>query len=155
MDSTQQKAAKFHWGHGVIIYFSAFVIFMVVMVVMASKQDFDLVTDDYYAQEIAYQKDIDARHNNAALAQPATISLDEKAKILAVHIPIEVAPQEGEIYLFRPSGTALDKKYRLEVDAEGGQFIDVSGITKGAYDVHMTWASGGVQYKVNQRIIIP
>lgn len=147
-----KTAFKFHWGHAVIVYFSAFVLFMLFMVYQCVRQDFDLVTEDYYAQEIGYQSDIDAQQRANNLATPATIALHDK--ILAINIPAQAMAEAGEIYLFRPSATALDKKYALKTEADGSQFLDLSALTTGAYNVQLRWKSGGVDYQATQRIII-
>jgi hypothetical protein len=150
--TTAKTAFKFHWGHAVIVYFSAFVLFMLFMVYQCMRQEFDLVAEDYYAQEIGYQGDINAQQRAQSMATPATIALHDK--ILAVNIPAEAAPETGEIYLFRPSATALDKKYALKTEADGSQFLDVSALTTGAYNVQLRWKSGGADYQAIQRIII-
>ena len=73
---------KFTWGHGVIIALACFIIFICTLIftVEFSKNTFDLVTDNYYEEEINYQQEIDAT-NNASL-------LKEKPKI-------EIIPDSG------------------------------------------------------------
>ncbi len=51
------------WGWRITILYSSFVVFMIGMAVMAFRQDFDLVSDDYYEEEIAYQGRIDQMTN--------------------------------------------------------------------------------------------
>ncbi|MCB9190933.1 MAG: FixH family protein [Flavobacteriales bacterium] len=51
------------WGTRITLFYGSFVAFMLFMVVMAVQQDFDLVADNYYEQEIAYQDRIDQMNN--------------------------------------------------------------------------------------------
>ena len=52
-----------NWGKSILAVYIGFVLLMVFMVYIASRQDFDLVAKDYYQQEIAYQTKIDANKN--------------------------------------------------------------------------------------------
>ncbi|MGB1317661.1 MAG: FixH family protein, partial [Flavobacteriales bacterium] len=58
-----------NWGWGISIFYGSFVVFMLGMVTLAFQQDFDLVADDYYEQEIAYQGRIDQMNNAAEDSQ--------------------------------------------------------------------------------------
>ena len=45
-----------NWGNRIILVFVCFIAFILSMVTRAFQQDFDLVAEDYYAQELNYQK---------------------------------------------------------------------------------------------------
>ena len=47
---------KFHWGYGIALFFTAFVVFILTAVFTSTKENIHLVTEDYYAEELAYQK---------------------------------------------------------------------------------------------------
>ena len=51
---------RISWGIKITMLYMAFVVLIVTMVVASSHQHFDLVSDKYYADEIVYQKTIDA-----------------------------------------------------------------------------------------------
>ena len=46
---------KFNWGTGIVIFITQFVVSMSAMVFKASQQNVDLVTEDYYEKELAFQ----------------------------------------------------------------------------------------------------
>ena len=52
-----------NWGKGVTIAFILFVGFIMFMVVGAFRENFDLVSDDYYLEEINYQDKINQKAN--------------------------------------------------------------------------------------------
>ncbi len=54
---------RMNWGVRITILYSSFVLFMSTMVYMCTRQHFDLVAPDYYAQELQYQKVIDGTNN--------------------------------------------------------------------------------------------
>jgi nitrogen fixation protein FixH len=152
MEAIQKKQAGFHWGHAVIIYFSMFVVFMLFMVYQASQQTFDLVSENYYDEEIAYQSTIDEQHRANELSVKASLSIADN--VLSVRIPSETAAQSGEIYLFSPVATARDKRYALNTDASGLQMLDLGKLDKGIYDVQLRWKSKDVYYRQTERISI-
>ncbi len=61
---------KFNWGYKIVLVYSVFVAGILYLVVQSSRQQMDLVTDDYYAQEIRYQEKIDQSKRASALSEP-------------------------------------------------------------------------------------
>ena len=63
---------KFNWGTGIVLAFIGFISFILYFVITMStnkKYDHDLVTDDYYKQELEYQSDINKEKNAKTLNQ--------------------------------------------------------------------------------------
>ncbi len=60
---------KFNWGTGLVIVLGIFIIGMGTVTYKALNQRHDLVTTDYYQQELAYQNTIDAKKNAEALSE--------------------------------------------------------------------------------------
>lgn len=57
---------KVSWGTGIVIAIALFIGFIMTMVVKMStdpRADHEMVTDNYYAKELAYQEVIDAKKN--------------------------------------------------------------------------------------------
>ena len=63
-----------NWGHGIVATIVAFVLMMSFMVYKAVGESFDLVSPDYYAQEIAYQGKIDKLNRSAKLTEKIQVS---------------------------------------------------------------------------------
>src|SRR6187455_91675 len=68
---------KLSWGYKVTFVYIAFVAGMGFLVFKASSQKFDLVTKDYYEQELKYQQIIDQSANTSKLSAPVTIEKRE------------------------------------------------------------------------------
>ena len=62
---------KISWGHKILFTYLAFVAGMMGMVYFTTQQNRDLVSDNYYADELAFQKIIDESANTAALQSPS------------------------------------------------------------------------------------
>ena len=57
---------KINWGTGIVLAFIGFIAFIMYFVIsMNINKDYqhDLVTDDYYKEELEYQNDIDKEEN--------------------------------------------------------------------------------------------
>jgi hypothetical protein len=50
---------KISWGTGIAIFYSFFVIAMLVFVYAATNQDISLVSDTYYEEDLSYQVKLD------------------------------------------------------------------------------------------------
>ena len=58
----------FHWGHGLIIFFILYIGYLVGTVIKSRSINHNLVVDDYYAHDLAYQKMyVDASTNRQLL----------------------------------------------------------------------------------------
>ena len=102
---------KWNWGKGIVVGMLAFMSFILYFVIKLSINDdysHDLVTEDYYAKEIAYQKEIDAETNTKKLKEAFTGKRTNEGWL--VTFPSELKPSviKGKIFLYRPSNQKLD-----------------------------------------------
>ena len=53
---------NFNWGHGIILGLGSFIAFILFMIFIFpdGQQNAEMVSDDYYAEELNYQEVIDA-----------------------------------------------------------------------------------------------
>jgi len=70
---------KISWGYKIVIGYLAFVLGILFLVYKANQQKFDLVTEDYYGEELKYQNIIDQKSNVTELstAPVVTHSVDQ------------------------------------------------------------------------------
>ncbi len=141
-----------NWGHKITLVFSAFVVFMFVMVYKSMKTDFQLVTKEYYKDELAYQQVIDGtnRANSLSSNVQATQVNDE----LIIQLPTEMKGKtiSGSIWLYCSSDDKKDKRLELVVDENGKQVIDGKTILPATYLLKVTWKAGELNYYNEQRI---
>lgn len=141
---TEQKKFKFNWGWGIFCFFTLFVGFMIFMVYMTTTIDHDLVTSDYYKQEIEYQNKIDMKNNLAKTGQH--VSVKENGNEVRVTVPIngEKLIDKAEVYFYRPSDESKDLK--LDNHQNGTFIIPNDQLAKGEYVIKTQWAVDGVNY---------
>jgi len=130
-----------NWGKGIVLSFVLFLCVIVTMVVISMRQEVGLVAPDYYKQEIAYQDQIDRMNNYNQLAEKPSITIDRANQHLVVNFPPSLTSQvsKGEIQIFRPSTTGIDKKLELSLDSNGEQRIDLNQMLKGRWKAKLFW----------------
>jgi hypothetical protein len=145
---------KISWGTGIVI---AFVIFMggtISTAVYLMNKNVNLVTEDYYDQEIKYQQQIDRMERTSQLGNKQIVSFD--GSIVRINIPKSVLSSRltGEIYFYRPSDSKSDIKIPLITDTSGVQVIPVERLEKGLWKIKVSWLSKGKDYFSEDRILI-
>ena len=145
---------KFNWGTGIFI---AFVLFMGIVIttgVYLMNQDVDLVSDDYYDKEIAYQQHIDDVARTTELSSDEIILFD--GNFITIKLPTEISVKNisGEIYLYRPSDSKLDIRLPFLPDENRLQVIPVKNIQKGFWRVQFSWQADDKNYYSEKAIVI-
>ena len=140
-----------NWGHGLMIFFGAFVLFMISLVVICMKQDnIHLVTQNYYEEEIKYQQQIDKIANARELDYDA---LNYKAENRTVNL---VLPQgaEGILHLFRPSDARLDQKFAVKMQGRDALSIDLAHLQAGYWKMKLSWQEGDTEFYLEEQITL-
>jgi len=91
------KRWKWNWGTALALVLGVFIITMGFTLYRASQHRWDLVTHDYYEQELAYQQVIDGRTQAAKLAKRATISLQDGR--VRLQLPEALAGKEAWVQI--------------------------------------------------------
>lgn len=136
---------KFHWGHGIFVFYVFFVATLIVVVIKSRTFDNSLVTEAYYARDINYQQEYDRRKNSSALTEP--LKLVETASGYDLQFPNKgTAKVAGTLHLYRPSTKNEDRRLPLQVDGEGVMPLPLTGMKPGRYAAIVEWSAGGVDY---------
>jgi nitrogen fixation protein FixH len=143
---SKNSQRRFSWGLGITFLYSGFVVLIIGMVVMAMRQKVDLVSRDYYEQELKFQDKIDQVGRTALLQSPLTWEV--KPDVFSMRFPAEFQGQKisGNIYFFNPSDDKKDKKIALSPDASGLFEIPTAGLKKGVFKIQVSWQVKDVTY---------
>ena len=96
-----------------MLLYAVFVAGIVFLVVKASSQKFDLVTKDYYEQELQYQNVIDQSENAAKLSEPVIVKQKESALMVSFPREMKDRPKKINFYLYCPADSK--KRFYQEV----------------------------------------
>lgn len=143
-----------NWGNRLLLVFAVFGGGMSYMVYRCMQTPVDLVSKDYYKEELAYQQVIDGTRRANGLSGP--VRIDTAADGVRVVLPAEMRNRmvTGQVRFYCPADASRDRKMVLNMDVEGGQVIPREAILAGQYTVSVSWETGGVGYYSQQSLVI-
>jgi len=107
---------KINWGTGIVISIVLFMIFILYFVYQSLTPEYthELVSEDYYKDELHYQKEIDKLNN--AVKLKSKISLMNSDKGITIQFPDSINYQDvkGIISFQRYSSSVLDFRKNIE-----------------------------------------
>src|SRR5215831_587787 len=145
---------KLNWGHKLIIVFILFGSMMLYLVYRCVKTNYDLVSKDYYKDELVYQQVIDGAKKANLLS--SKVSIDQSDKLIRIHFPKEMESQRvtGEIWFYCESDAARDRKIPLNINANGIQQVSNQAIVPGNYIARFSWDCNGQHYYSEETVTI-
>lgn len=142
---------KLSWGYKIMFVYIAFVAGMGFLVFKASSQKFDLVTKDYYDQELKYQQVIDQAANTSRLSAP--IAIERNPSDLKISFPGEMKNKRKlvDFYLYYAADAKKDFRKSFELNEnEITQALPVG--MKGMYELKLSWEADGVKYYFEKKL---
>ena len=154
MKPTSPKRAN--WPYAIIATFILFAGYIGSMVYRAMRTDVDLVSADYYRQELAYQQRMESVARTAALPAPVQLTHDAALQRLTLQLPATMAGQavQGQIHFFRPSDQKLDFSLPLQAASDAPQFINTAKLQPGYWRVRLYFTAGGQVYFLEKNLQI-
>lgn len=143
---------KWNWGTKIGLLYGVFVAFTIFMVYKAFGEKYELVTEDYYAQEIKYQETINSKQRADELDKNLLISVERNQ--LKVLFPQQNEKIEGSITCFRPSDESKDFTVEFKT-TEDFYFIPLQKFSKGKYTLKLDWKVDETSFYKEQTVIIP
>ena len=143
------------WPWAIVLVLVIFAGSMISVMTMFLRQDIDMVTDDYYAQEAGYQKRIDHQRNARESGRAPKIDYHNELQKLQFDFPDKSARnRSGEIHLYRPSDADIDKRVAINTGSLGRQTVSIEGLKKGRWIVKVFWSERDVDYYIEQDLFI-
>lgn len=136
----------FNWGHKLTIFICAFAGMIILLVYKCTQTNFDLVTKEYYKDELVYQQVIDG--TNLANSLSAKTIVTQNDSYISIQFPEEMKGKSltGTASFYCPADARRDKKIALSVNAAALQQIGKQQFLPGRYIVKLSWNADGKQY---------
>ncbi|HXD78576.1 MAG TPA: FixH family protein [Puia sp.] len=141
-----------NWGNRILLVFIVFAGMISYMVYRCMKLPVELVSDEYYKDELAYQRVIDGTERANALSAPVTITIAPAGLVLRMPAEMRRRQLKGKIVFFCPADPSRDRILPLEPDVAGSQQIGAGTVRKGMYNVKIGWETGGANYFSEQAL---
>ena len=96
------------WVIGAFVFFG---LFIGTLVVISVREDVNLITKDYYQEELNHQAKITRQQNANQLEEKPQLSFENNAVKLL--FPLSSSIEKGELRVMRPSDDRLDQHFEL------------------------------------------
>lgn len=136
-----------NWGWKIVVAFVLFFMLMGTLVYRSATEDHQLVTENYYEKEMAYQEVIDQQ----ATAHEKGIHFEERATSICLVMPENIQDISGELKLYRASNAQLDRSFSWHKE---NPCLQASGFEKGKWKVSFQGVADDEPFYVEQIWII-
>ncbi len=150
------KTSRNLWPLGIVLALGLFAAGTLALIVIASSQRVDLVSADYYEQEIRFQDQLDRLNRTALIGDHVKVAYDAATRRITISLPTEHASADtaGRIQLYRPSATGMDRELALDLDAAGGQSVDAAALLPGLWKVRVHWTARNQEYFADRSVMV-
>ena len=133
-----------NWGYRVTILFIGFAVMMGVLVYKATHTRYELVSKDYYAEELRYQEKIDGMNN---AIEAGDIDITHNNGRLELRLPGGFANgvDTAQAWFYCKSNAANDKKLKI-VFVDGAASITTNGFAPDGYELKLQFNEGNKPY---------
>ncbi|MBV1923189.1 MAG: FixH family protein [Flavobacteriaceae bacterium] len=143
---------KINWGTGIVIGFVIFIGFILFLVItMVNSSHHDLVTKDYYQDELQYQDEIDAEENANELSIKVQSKRTSEGYLLMFPENLDANKIKGNVFLYRPSNKQLDFDLPI-VLSESNLLIPDKRLLEGRWNINVKWEYEGKPYLYRDKI---
>ncbi|GAA4389967.1 FixH family protein [Hymenobacter koreensis] len=144
------------WPYAIIAVFILFASFIGYMVKQAMSTSVDLVSKDYYQQELEHQQRMEAVARTAALPGQVAVTYEPAVQELTLQLPARFAGQQatGKVQFFRPSDQTLDFNVPLQTNAAGAQHLSTAKLQDGYWRIRVEFEAAGQVYFVEKNITV-
>jgi hypothetical protein len=130
---------KLNWGHKLVFFGVAFMLFVLGMVFYITQQKVELVDENYYEKGIRYQEELNKL--NAIEGKDIEFSYTAQAEEIQIKLLPPAIPVK--IHLYRPSDASLDQHREVITDSIGSVTLPASALAGGLWEVKMEWFAAG------------
>lgn len=142
-----------NWGKSIVLVIAAFIAYILYFVFSSLGEEVELVSKDYYQQELMHQDKIDRIQRAHELSEKLT--WERSANKVLFHFPKDFEGKKitGTINFYCPSNSKFDLLKHF--DGELRQEIDISSLNKSLYKMQINWTVEGLSYYREETIVIP
>ena len=145
---------KINWGTGMVLAlvgFICFIMFFVIRMSTDTKYQHDLVTEDYYQQELKVQGNIEKETEGNKLAQNIRYKQNEEGLLITFPDSLKVSEITGKVFLYRPSNKKFDFEIPISLSNQN-LLIPDNRLLDGRWNLIIDWQYQGTSYRFKRDI---
>lgn len=144
---------KFNWGYKIATFYILFVAGILYLVVKANHQKIDLVSDNYYEEELKYQERIEEMTRVQKLSESVKVNIE--GSHLAIKFPKDFKGNKinGNVQVYYPADEKKDMSFTFETE---NNLIshELNASNKGMHVIKLRWMAQNTSYYTEQNIFI-
>ena len=140
-----------NWGKKILIFYLAFVAGITFLVIKSMYQEQELVTPDYYEQELKYQQRIDQKGRADALKKH--LKLFKQSEGITIEFPSNLDSNyiKGDVWIYCANDQKKDLKQSFKLNS-GERIVTLNYKTHGVRLVKISWEIAGIKYYTEEKI---
>lgn len=139
-----------NWGHGIAVALIAFMSYIIYMGVVLISKNTDLVTPEYYKDEVKFEREINAQQNAFNTKSSLDLDLSDEGLFIKLDTPNEV--DLLAVTLYRPNGKERD----INQESNGkSMFIESNMLAAGKYYITAEWEAQNKSFQMRDTLWIP
>jgi hypothetical protein len=142
-----------NWGYKILFVYLTFIAGILFLVYKSSSEKVDLVTENYYQQELKYEQKIDEAERAQSLSSPIKYEVNKNE--IYIYFPEEMKNKKitAQTLLYHAADESKDSVYTLETDS-GKLTMILPQSDKGMYEIKMDWKVDTTKYYSEHKVII-
>jgi FixH protein len=143
-----------NWGYKLLLTFVVFAAGIFYLVFRSMNINTELVSKEYYKDELKYQQVIDGSKKANQLS--SEVSVSQHGNFIMVKMPQEmkVGNVSGSIWFYCAADEKKDQHVVINLDADAVQQIDKKGFQPGNYTLKIDWNDNKDHYYSEQPLTI-
>ena len=142
------------WGNKIVIVFIVFAGLMLTLVYKSINTKSELVSNEYYKDELRYQDKINSQNNASKISG---VKIEQDAEAVIIHLPQEQKGLaiSGDVFFYCITDELKDYHTTLQVDSTNRQIVMKKSLQKAAYNVKINWQQGKETFYFEEKLLIP
>jgi nitrogen fixation protein FixH len=105
---------------------------------------------------VVFEQQIKRVARTQALTIQPILTYHQTTQVLDLKFPLALGhtPTDGEVLLFRPADLHKDRLFRLTLEGDSLQTIDLPDMDPGLWRIKLNWTSGGEEYYLEQSLMV-
>ena len=141
------------WGKKIFILYTTFVLAMGFLVYKCWQVNYDLVSKDYYNDELAYQQIIDGSARSSESGEVIRLKQVEKGVLINFENFNNLSEVTGDCHFYYAPDAAVDFKMALRAGTDSTQFVE-HDFQPGSYIVKIKWSIDNQLHYQEKKLMI-
>jgi hypothetical protein len=146
---------RWNWGTAIALVYGLFALTTMSFVAFAMSKPVELVSADYYRRSLEQDARQTAVRNAQTLGVTLTMGTASSGAAVRIQLPAaHAADAQGQVRLYRPSNTRMDRVIPLALTSAATQDVSLTGAAPGRWMLQIEWTSGGTPFYYEHAVTV-